>query len=135
MASLFAGLTVTLIRTLRTQNGPVVIYLYYCAMGTLVTLPQFILQPVVPATAVEWVMVGGIVFVSLTAQLLMNQGFSYCRGWEGGVFMSGEVVFTAIVGLVFLGDPVSWRFWSGGVMIFASVAALNGLRQHAAAKR
>ena len=121
----FAGITVTLIRSLREKNGPVIIYLYFCSMGTLVTLPPFAMAPLIPATAVEWAMVLGIVFSSVTAQLLMNQGFFYCRGWEGGVFMSSEVVFTAIVGIAFLGDPATWRFWTGGLMIFGSAVAMN----------
>ena len=104
----FAGLTVTLIRTLREQNGPVIIYLYLCAMGFCVTAPMFVLQPTWPSTSMEWAMIPGIVFTSVTAQLLMNQGFFYCRGWEGGVFMSSEVVFTAIVGIAFLGDPAAF---------------------------
>ena len=124
---MFAGLTVTLIRSLREKNGPVVIYLYFCTMGALVTLPKFVQQPILPADAVEAAMVLGIILLSLVAQLLMNQGFFYCRGWEGGVFMSSEVVFTAIVGIVFLRDPVSWRFWLGGCLVFSSVIALNRL--------
>jgi drug/metabolite transporter (DMT)-like permease len=124
----FAGLTVTLIRSLRERNGPVIIYLYLCTMGSLVTLPKFAQQPVLPSDAVEMAMIAGIVLSSVTAQLLMNQGFFYCRGWEGGVFMSSEVVFTAVVGIVFLGDPSSWRFWTGGLMILASGIALNRLR-------
>jgi drug/metabolite transporter (DMT)-like permease len=126
-AGIFAGLTVTLIRTLREKNGPVVIYLYFCTMGMLVTLPKFIQQPIIPVNAVEWTMVLGIIVLSVAAQLLMNQGFFYCRGWEGGVFMSSEVVFTAIVGIVFLKDPVSWRFWLGGCLVLSSVIALNRL--------
>ena len=121
----FAGLTVTLIKTLREKNGPVIIYLYFCTMGMLVTLPQFVMQPLLPSNGIAWAMVLGIVFVSVAAQLLMNQGFFYCRGWEGGVFMSSEVVFTAIVGIAFLGDPVSWRFWLGGGLIFGSAVAMN----------
>ncbi len=121
----FAGLTVTLIKTLREKNGPVIIYLYFCTMGMLVTLPQFAMAPLLPSTGTEWAMVLGIVFVSVTAQLLMNQGFFYCRGWEGGVFMSSEVIFTAIVGIAFLGDPASWRFWVGGFLILGSAVALN----------
>ena len=70
-------------------------------------------------------MVIGIVFTSLSAQLLMNQGFFYCRGWEGGVFMSSEVIFTAIIGIVFLNDPASWRFWTGGLLVIGSVVVLN----------
>ncbi len=131
----FAGLTVTLIRNLRRRNGPVVIYLYFCTMGMLVTAPRFLADPLLPSTALDMAMVAGIVVVSVTAQLLMNQGFFYCRGWEGGVFMSSEVIFTAVVGIVFLGDPASWRFWTGGALIFASSLALNRLKAVAAAKK
>jgi drug/metabolite transporter (DMT)-like permease len=74
------------------------------------------------------VLIIGIILSSLTAQLLMNHGFLYCRGWEGGVFMSSEVVFTAIVGITFLGDPAGWRFWLGGLLILGSVTLLNRLR-------
>jgi hypothetical protein len=74
------GLTVTLIRALRQSNGPVVIYLHFCTIGTLVTLPKFILNPILPATPAEWTMIADIVLVSVTAQLLMNQGFFFCKG-------------------------------------------------------
>lgn len=130
VGGVFAGLTVTLIRTLREHNGPVIIYLYFCTMGTLVTTPLFLNQPVWPAKPAEAVMILGIIFTSVTAQLLMNQGFFYCRGWEGGVFMSSEVVFTALVGIVFLADPAGWHFWTGGLIILASGVALNRLRSN-----
>jgi drug/metabolite transporter (DMT)-like permease len=58
----------------------------------------------------------------------MNQGFFYCKGWEGGVFMSSEVVFTAIVGIAYLGDPATLKFWTGGLLVFGSVVALNQLK-------
>ena len=130
IAGAFAGLTVTLIRTLRETNGPVVIYLYLCTMGTLVPLPKFIMHPILPSTPVEWAMILGIIFTSTTGQLLMNQGFFYCKGWEGGVLMSSEVVFTAVLGIVFLGDPVTLRFWIGGLIILGSVVTLNRLQAY-----
>ena len=128
VASLFAGMTVTLIRSLREKNGPVVIYLYLCTMGAIITFPKFIMHPIFPSTPTEWVMILGIIFFSVSAQLLMNQGFFYCRGWEGGVFMSSEVIFTGVVGIVFMGDPATPRFWIGGLMVFGSVVALNRLK-------
>jgi drug/metabolite transporter (DMT)-like permease len=124
----FAGLTVTLIRSLREKNGPVIIYLYYCIMGTLVTAPMFAKNPVLPSTPIEWTMVLGIIFVSVAAQLLMNQGFFYCHAWEGGVFMSSEVIFTAAAGILLLEDPAPLRFWLGGLIILNSVIALNRLK-------
>jgi drug/metabolite transporter (DMT)-like permease len=131
----FAGLTVTLIKTLRETNGPVIIYLYFCTMGMLITLPRFALDPLLPASGVEWGMVMGIILTSLTAQLSMNQGFFYCKGWEGGVFMSSEVVFTAIVGIALLGDPASWHFWCGGLLIFGSAVALNRFKSNQATRK
>jgi len=123
-----AGLTITLIRTLRAHNGPVIIYLYLCTMGVIVTLPAFAASPIWPTAPREWGLVLGIIFSSVIAQLSMNQGFFYCRGWEGGVFMSSEVIFTALVGTLFLGDPTTWRFWVGGGLIFGSAVALNRLK-------
>ncbi len=128
IGGVFAGLTVTLIRSLREKNGPVIIYLYFCTMGSMVTFPKFVMHPIFPSTPMEGVMIIGIIFSSVTAQLLMNQGFFYCKGWEGGVFMSSEVIFTAVVGIVFLGEPTALRFWIGGLMIFGSVVALNRLK-------
>ncbi len=131
MAGLFAGLTVTLVSSLREQNGSVIIYLYFCTVGAVVTSPVFILNPVIPATSVEWLMVTGIIVTSLIAQLLMNQGFFYCRGWEGGVYMSSETLFTSVAGIVFMNDHVSWRFWVGGSIILGSGLLLNWLRLNA----
>lgn len=128
IGGLFGGLTVTLIRSLREKNGPVVIYLYFCTMGTIVTAPMFIHTPIMPATPVELAMVIGIVLTSLAAQLLMNQGFFYCRGWEGGVYMSSETIFTSVAGIIFLKDPVSWRFWAGGCLVLGSGILLNWLK-------
>ena len=42
--------------------------------------------------------------------------------------MSSEVIFTAVVGIVFLDDPASLRFWAGGLMILGSVVALNRVK-------
>lgn len=128
LGGVLAGLTITLIHTLREKNGPVIIYLYMCTMGSIITFPKFIAHPVFPSVPVDWLMIAAIILLSVTAQLLMNQGFFYCRGWEGGVFMSSEVIFTAIIGVVILGDPVSLRLYIGGLMVLGSVVVLNGLK-------
>ena len=125
LGALFAGLTVTLIRSLRTQNGPVIIYLYFCTMGTLLTMPAVIVNPFWPSSIIEWVMILGIIFTSLGAQLVMNQGFYFCKGWEGAVYMSTETIFTAIIGILFLNDPATWRFFSGALLIVGSGLILS----------
>ena len=121
----FAGLTVCFIKRLRETNGSAVIYLYFCLLGTLISFPGFISQPQLPGSGIEWLMTAGIVLASIAAQLLMNQGFKYCRSWEGGLFMTSEVVFTSILGFVFLGEMLSWRFGIGALLIIGSTVFIN----------
>ena len=135
LGALFAGLTVTLIRSLRAINGPVVIYLYFCTMGTLLTLPAVIMDPLWPKTIMEWGMILGIISTSLGAQLVMNQGFYFCKGWEGAVYMSTETIFTAIVGIFFLNDPATWRFFIGALFIVGSGLILSKLGQQLSRKK
>jgi drug/metabolite transporter (DMT)-like permease len=123
-----AGLTVCLIKKLLEKDGPVVIYLYFCLLGAVISFPAYIAHPKIPASGIEWLMVGGIAGSSVIAQLLMNQGFRYCQSWEGGLFLTSEMVFTAMFGIFILGEITSLRFWLGGLLIFGSVILLNQLK-------
>ena len=125
LSGVFAGITVNLIKQLRKKDGPVVIYFYFCLLGALITFPVYMADPIIPTSGIEWMMVGGIAATSLLAQLSMNQGYQYCKSWEGGLFLTSEMVFTATLGIAFLGEIVSWRFWIGGILILASTVLLN----------
>lgn len=124
-SGIFAGLTVCLIKKLRETNGAPVIYLYFCLLGAAITFPAFISNPQLPRSGIDWLMTGGIVFTALSAQLLMNQGFKYCKSWEGGLILTSEVVFTSLLGIMFLGEIFSWRFGFGGLLIVGSAVFSN----------
>jgi drug/metabolite transporter (DMT)-like permease len=128
IAGAFAGLTVSMIKKLRDTNGPVVIYLYFCLLGAIVALPPYISKPTIPDSAPDWLMIGGIVGTSIVAQIAMNQGFKYCKSWEGGLFLTCEMIFVAFFGIVYLGEPTGWRFWTGGLLILSSVLILNRVK-------
>jgi len=125
IAGMFAGIAVCLIKKLRETNGPVIIYLYFCLVGGVIALPPFVAGPILPVSARDIFLVVSLVLLFLAAQLLMNQGFKYCKSWEGGLFLSSETLFTSVVGICFMGDPVTWHFWTGGGLIIASVVVLN----------
>jgi hypothetical protein len=55
----------------------------------------------------------------------MNHGFGYCRSWEGGLYMTSEVLFTAIAGVIMFGDPVDWHFFGGGALVLGSAVAIQ----------
>ena len=127
--AVFAGLTVALIKKLRETHGSVIIYFYFCLIGTAIAIGPFSVNPQYPTVTPEWFIVGGIIFTSIVAQLLMNQGFRYCKSWEGGLFMTSELIFVSIFGILFLEEPVTWRFWTGGMLILISAAGSNFLKK------
>jgi drug/metabolite transporter (DMT)-like permease len=125
LSAVFAGLTIAIIRRLKQTNGSVIIYLYFCVVGSLVTAPAFLYSPTLPATLSQAVVCGGIVLSSVLGQLTMNHGFGYCRSWEGGLYLTSEVVLTSLAGIALLGDPVGWRFFTGGALILGSAVAIQ----------
>jgi drug/metabolite transporter (DMT)-like permease len=131
LSGAFAGLTISLIKKLREKNGPVAIYLYFSLFGAAVSFPAFIANPILPESGAEWLMIAGIVGSSTAAQLLMNQGFKYCKSWEGSLFLTSEMIFVAFFGIFFLGEITTWRFWIGGLMILGSVVILNRVKTKA----
>jgi drug/metabolite transporter (DMT)-like permease len=131
LASTFAGLTISLLKKLRENTGPIAIYLYFSLFGAAVSFPAFIASPKIPESGVEWLMIGGIVGSSIAAQMFMNQGIKYCKSWEGSLYLTSELIFVAFFGIFFLGEITTWRFWVGGLMIFGSVVTLNWVKTRA----
>ena len=131
LSGLFAGLTVAIIKKLRASNGSVIIYFYFCLVGSIICLGPFLSNPRMPDNTLDIIIVAGILITSITAQLLMNQGFSYCKSWEGGLYMTSEVIVTTLIGLLFLSEATSWRFWVGGLLIIGSAMAFQLGKKHA----
>ena len=125
LAGALAGLTITLVKTLRASNGPVIIYFYLCLVGFGVTLPPFMADPHWPVAPLEIVIVIAIITLATAGQLFMNQGFHYCQSWEGGLYMTSEVVFATLLGVMFFSENLTGRFWLGGGLIFLSAIAFN----------
>ncbi len=125
LAGLIIGLTLVLIRKLRERDGAVVIYFYYCLAGCIMSFPFFIAAPHIPGNGIDALIIVGIVLTSIVAMLLLNTGLRYCKSWESGLILTNELVFTALFGIFFLGDPVTWRFLLGAILILGSVIALN----------
>ena len=135
LAAVLAGLTVAIIKKLREANGSVSIYFYFCLVGSVVCLGPYLAAPTVPDNLTDWTIVGGIVVTSIVAQLLMNHGFKYCKSWEGGLYMTSELVFTAVLGIFLLSEVVTRRFWVGAALILISAVAFQIRYRNGSAKR
>jgi len=124
LAACFAGITVVLIRRLRKENGPLVIYFYFCLIGGIITLPFFAARFSLPGLSQSSLLVL-LAVLYLVAQIFMNQGFKYCKASEGSVIMMSEVMFTGIAGVLIFNDSLSLSFWVGACLIVGSGVGLN----------
>jgi drug/metabolite transporter (DMT)-like permease len=124
-SAIFAGLTMAIIRRLKQTNGSVIIYLYFCLVGSVVTAPFFLRAPILPLSFSQILVCSGIILTSIAGQLLMNHGFGYCRSWEGGLYMTTEVLLTSLAGILLFMDPVGWNFFCGGTLILGSTLAIQ----------
>ena len=131
LAGGLAGLTVVLIRKVRKTNGPLMIYFYFCLVGGVVSFPFFIVNFTMPNF--EFILLLTVLAVIfLIAQLLMNQGFKYCKASEGATILMSEVVFTGLAGVLLFSDALSLGFWVGGSLIVGCGVGLNLIgRDHA----
>jgi len=131
VAAILAGLTISIIKKLRENHGSVIIYFYFCLIGAVISLGPFLSAPRMPRGGSEWLIISGILFTSISAQLLMTHGFRYCKSWEGGLFMTSEVIFIAIIGILFLNETVGGRFCIGGLLIVFGAISINLINRRA----
>jgi drug/metabolite transporter (DMT)-like permease len=132
IAAAFAGLAVSSVKKARETDGSVIIYQYFCLTGAAISFAPFVLDPHIPASGYEWIILAGIVAGSAIAQLLMNEGFRYCGSCEGSLLLTCEMIFVALWGFIFLKEAVTWHFWVGGTIILGSIVAMSLLKGPAA---
>ena len=100
-----------------------IIYFYFCLMGTLLSIP-FIQEFRVPNANHAIVLILASIAV-MVAQILMNQGFRYCKAAEGSLILMSEIIFAGIGGFLIFKDPITPRFLFGGFLIIGSGMGLN----------
>jgi drug/metabolite transporter (DMT)-like permease len=119
-----AGLVMVLTRKLRKTNGPLIIYFYFCMVGGIASFPFFIVRLTIPSLE-QFSLLVVLAVVFLIAQILMSQGFKFCKAPEGSVILMSEIVFAGIAGVVIFNDSLSPSFWVGASLIVGSGVGLN----------
>jgi drug/metabolite transporter (DMT)-like permease len=124
LAGVCAGLVMVLTRKLRKANGPLIISFYFCIVGGIFSFPFFIARFTIPDLEQFSLLVVLAVFF-LIAQILMSQGFKFCKAPEGSVILMSELVFAGIAGVVIFNDSLSPSFLAGACLIVGSGVGLN----------
>jgi drug/metabolite transporter (DMT)-like permease len=128
-ASVLCALTLLLVRRLGRQNNIYTLFFYLCLTGTLGSLGPLLLQelPILPEHTASWIGVAAVAVFSIGAQLSINQALVRIPAPKVSVMMTAEVPLVACFGVLYLGEPLSWRLIIGALLIFGCGTGLNFL--------
>ena len=127
VASILCALTLLLVRKLGRENNIYTLFFYLCLAGTAASFGPFITQsaPLLPHRTVAWGGLTAVAVFSIGAQLCINQALLRIPAPIVSVMMTAEVPLVASFGVIYLGEPVSWRLIFGAFLIFGCGISLN----------
>ena len=126
-SSFLCALTLLLVRRLGRENNIYTLFFYLCLTGTLAGLGPLLMQelPILPVNTAAWLGIAAVAIFSIGAQLSINQALVRIPAPKVSVIMTIEVPLVACFGVLYLGEPLSWNFIAGTLLIFCSGTGLN----------
>jgi drug/metabolite transporter (DMT)-like permease len=127
LASVLCALTLLLVRRLGRENNIYTLFFYLCLAGTIASLGPLLLQesPILPGGTAPWIGIAAVAIFSIGAQLSINQALIRIPAPKVSVMMTAEVPLAACFGILYLGEPLSWRLIVGASLIFCCGIGLN----------
>ena len=81
--------------------------------------------PILPGQTSAWIGVAAVAVFSLCANLSLNQALTRISAVKVSVMMTAEVPLVSCFGMLYLGEPLSWGFSVGALLILGSSIGLN----------
>jgi len=124
---LSAGIAVALLRQLRATDDSSTVLYFHSLTGVIISLP-FIAQWR-PAGFEGWTYTFFAALFGLLGQFSLVYGFRYIKTGSGSVVMALEVVFSALLALIFLNQVPGLMKIAGGALIILGAALVSGRDQ------
>ena len=127
-ASLFMGLTLTLVRRVSGVNTPLAPIFYISVIGMVASLFPMLhpsVELAIPALGLAWIMAIGL--FAVLAHIVTNKALAYISSAKVGSISMLEVVFGAVYGYTLFSEALGWSTLVGGTFILlASIGLAHG---------
>ena len=124
MAGFLSGITIVIIRVLRREENPFIIYFYFCLFLVVTCIPGVVTPLQVPHVRdIPYLIVFGL--AGLLGQISITYGLKYCRVATAGIIAMTETFYAGIWGVLFFHEMISWTSVWGGGIVLASGAYLT----------
>ena len=122
ISGVLGGVAIVVIRELRRNNESAwTVFFYLSIFGFLASLAFALPVWVWPDEASIWYLLLTAVF-GLIAQVTMTASYKYCRTAIGSILSMTTMVFTALIGLTFLGEKLTMLEAAGTALIVLGCA-------------
>lgn len=119
-SSFFAGITIVLIKKLRTTDSSLTIVFSFFVIGSSFSLFTMIGKVVIP-DVIGLILLTLIALSATLGQIFMTYAYRYCRASEGSIISLFTVVVAMAFSLLLFHEGISLRFLAGTVLIGTSV--------------
>ena len=121
LAGFLHGIVIVVIRVLRREENPFVIYFYFCLFLVLACLPGVVNPLQVPHLRdIPYVLAFSL--AGLLGQILITYGLKYCRVATAGIVSMTEIFYAGLWGALFFNEMISWALvWGGGIVLASGI--------------
>ncbi|MEA2078132.1 MAG: DMT family transporter [Candidatus Marinimicrobia bacterium] len=128
-SAIFAGFAYAIIRLLniRGESSATIVF-YFSLISFIVTLPGAVATFELPTT-IQWVYLIGIGVFAGIGQIFMTESYRYSRASDIAPYKYFHVLFTAIIGIIFLGEFPDVMSLAGSVIIIGAFVYLYGMNR------
>ncbi|MGE5473968.1 MAG: DMT family transporter [Ignavibacteriales bacterium] len=117
-AGFVAGIAITAVRQLRKRDESAwLIFFYFCFFGMVVSF-LFALPVWKWPNNNEYILLLLTGILGLLGQVSMTSAYKYCKAAVGGIISMTTIIFTALLGIFFLGERLTIFEIIGAIMIF-----------------
>lgn len=125
ISAVLAGVSVLYLTEARKSNDGYIIVFYVMFIGTFVNIPSaakdlmnFELSGAIPVFLAA--------LLGFLGQVFLTWGYKYVDSATGSLLSTSRIVIAAVIGFIFLGEPINFRIISGIALITITLIGISG---------
>ena len=116
LSAVFSGIAYTLVGSLKGKEHPSIIIFFFSFFSTMVTIPLMISEFIVPSLK-DFILLICIGLFAFMGQHCLTFAYSYAKASEVSIYNYSGIIFSMILGFIFLNQPIKITAVIGGILV------------------
>ncbi len=120
-STVFGGIAYSFVSSLRGKENPWVIVFFFSTFSTILCLPMLLMNFVIPSAS-DFILLLLIGIFAAIGQILLTKAYASAKAGDVSVFNYFGIIFSMILGYVFLGQAVPITSAIGAILVIGAGA-------------